>query len=85
MSSYSGWPLKERDNKNLVKTELTYLLPISSKVTPYVNITLDIGGALNAFKVLWSRKEEFKNLVIHLGDFHFMKKNFQASFFLLIN
>ena len=42
----------------------------------YVNITL-----INAFKVLWNRKEEFKNVVVYLGDFHFMKENFQASFF----
>ena len=42
----------------------------------YVNITL-----INTFKVLWNRKEEFKNVVVYLGDFHFMKENFQASFF----
>ena len=102
VSSYSGWLLKEGDNKNLVKTELTYLPPIHSKVTefktilnykqylqklaeevnmPQVNITLDMGAAINAFKVLWNRKKEFKNVVIHLGDFHLMKENFQASFF----
>ena len=101
MSSYSVLLLKERDNKNLVKIELTYLPPIPSKVTefktilnymqylqnleevnmPYVNITLDMGAAINAFKVLWNRKEEFKRAVIHLGDFHFLKKNFQANFF----
>ena len=101
VSSYSGWLLTEPDNKYLVKTELTYLPPIPSKVTefktilnymqylqnleevnmPYVNITLDMDAAINAFKVLWNRKEEFKSVAIHLGDFHFMKKNFQASFF----
>ena len=48
---------------------------------PYVNITLDMDGAINAFKVLWNRKEEFKSVAIHHGDFHFIKKNFQASFF----
>ena len=101
VSSYSGWLLKERDNKNLVKTELTYLPPIPSKVTefktilnymqylqklaevnmPSVHITLDRGAIIDAFKVLWNRKEECKNLVIHLGDYYFMKKNVQASFF----
>ena len=44
-----------------------------------------MGAAIKAFKVLWNRKEEFKNVVIHLGDFHFMKENFQASSYLLIN
>ena len=48
---------------------------------PDVNITLDMSAALNVFKVLRNRKEEFKNGVIHLGYFHFMKENFQASFF----
>ena len=84
MSSYSDWLLKERDNKNLVKLELTYLPFIPSKVTefktilnymqhlqklaekvnmPYVKITLDMGVAINAFKVLWNRKEEFKSFL----------------------
>ena len=49
---------------------------------PYVNITLYMSAALNVFKVLRNRKEEFKNGVIHLGDFHFMKENFQATFFI---
>ena len=49
----------------------------------YVNINLNMGAAINAFKVLWKRKEEFKNVAIHLGGFDFMKQNFQASF--LIN
>ena len=31
VSSCSGRLLKERENKNLVKTELTYLLPITPK------------------------------------------------------
>ena len=40
-----------------------------------------MGAAINAIKVLWNRKKEFKNVVIHLGDFDLMKENFQASFF----
>ena len=48
---------------------------------PYVNIILDMAAAINAFKVFWNRKEEFKNVVLHLGDLHFMNENFQASFF----
>ena len=44
----------------------------------YVDITLDIGAAINAYKVLWSYPNIFKNIVIHLGDFHFMKENFKV-------
>ena len=38
VSSYSGWILKEPDHKNFVKTELTYLPPIPSKVTEFKTI-----------------------------------------------
>ena len=44
-----------------------------------------MGAAINAFKVSWNRKEEFKYVVIHLGEIHFIKENFLASFSLLIN
>ena len=43
---------------------------------PYANITFDIGAAVNAFKVLWNYPEKFSNIVIHLGDFHYMKEGF---------
>ena len=38
MISYSGWLLKERDNKNMVKIELTYLVSIPSNVTEFKTI-----------------------------------------------
>ena len=44
----------------------------------YCNVTLDVGAAINAFKTVWHYPEKFKNVVIHLGDFHFMKENFQV-------
>ena len=44
---------------------------------PYVNVTLDVGAAINAFKLLWKYSQEFSNVVIHLGDFHNMKENFK--------
>jgi len=44
---------------------------------PFVNITLDVGAAMNAFKFVWSSPKRFENVVIHLGDFHFIKENFQ--------
>ena len=42
----------------------------------YENMTFDIGAAINAHKVLWNYPERFKNIIIHLGDFHFMKEMF---------
>ena len=45
---------------------------------PYVNITLDVGAAMNAYILTWNQPELFKNVIIHLGSFHFMKENFQV-------
>ena len=45
---------------------------------PYINITLDVGAAINAYKTIWSHQEEYKNISIHLGCFHFLKENFQV-------
>ncbi|KAG1711251.1 hypothetical protein GQR58_002553 [Nymphon striatum] len=58
---------------------MTYLqsLAASSNMS-YVNITLDVGAAMNSYKFLWSNQHLFGNVVIHLGDFHFMKENFQV-------
>jgi hypothetical protein len=58
---------------------MRYLQGLASDVNmPYVNITLDVGAAINAFKLIWNYEEDFKNIVIHLGDFHFMKENFKV-------
>ena len=43
---------------------------------PYVNVTLDVGAAMNAERMRWNYPATFKNVLIHLGDFHFMKENF---------
>jgi hypothetical protein len=45
---------------------------------PYVNITLDVGASVSAFKMVWTYPEQYKNIVIHLGSFHFLKENFQV-------
>ena len=42
----------------------------------YVNVTLYAGAAVNAYKLSWNYPERFKNVLIHLGDFHFLKENF---------
>ena len=48
---------------------------------PYVNITLDVGAAINAYNTIRNFPEMYKNVIIHLGSFHFLKENFQVWFF----
>ena len=56
---------------------MEYLQCLAASVKmPYVNIIIDNGAALNAFKFLRNGLEKYQNVVIHLGDFHFMKDNF---------
>ena len=60
-----------------IERYLEYLEKLSmSRNMPFVNITLDVEVAMNPFKFVWSNPERFKN-VIQLGDFHFIKENFQ--------
>ena len=62
-----------------IETYFEYLENLSKKCNmKYTNITLDVGAAINAFKFLWSNPTRFQNIVVHLGDFHFMKENFQV-------
>lgn len=62
-----------------IETYIEYLEALSLSCNmPYVNITLDVGAAMNAFKFVWSSPKRFENVVIHLGDFHFIKENFQV-------
>ena len=64
---------------------MVYLKGCASDMnTPYVNITLDVGAAMNAYKVLWNYPILFKNILIHLGDFHFIKENFKAAINILL-
>ena len=51
----------------------------------YVNVILDMGAAINAYKVLWNYPAEFGNVIIHPGDFHMMKENFQVTFVNILN
>lgn len=44
--------------------------------SPYVNLTLDAGAFVNAYRVLCNYPEMFSNVVLHLGDFHYMKELF---------
>ena len=47
----------------------------------YVN--MDIGAAMNTYKLLWGNLEQCSNVVIHIGDFHYLKENFKLM--LLLN
>ena len=61
-----------------IERYLEYLEKLSmSRNMPFVNITLDVGVAMNPFKFVWSNPERCKIVVIQLGDFHFIKENFQ--------
>ena len=64
-----------------IKKYLTYLQSMTASVNmPYINVTLDVGVAINAYKTIWSLPNQCHNIVIHLGSFHFLKENFQVSF-----
>ena len=63
-----------------IETYLEYLKKLSMSCNmPFVNNTLDVGVAMNPFKFVWSNPERLKNVVIQLGDFHFIKEIFQES------
>ena len=42
----------------------------------YVNLTLDAGAYLNAYRVLFNYPKVCSNLILYLGDFHYMKESF---------
>ena len=68
-----------------IQKYLMHLKNASASVNmPYINIILDVGAAINAYKTIWSHQEEYKNIIIHLGCFHFLKENFQVRIYNLI-
>ena len=46
----------------------------------YVDESLDCGVTINAYKRRWQYQRMFENVIIHFGDFHFMKENFQVLY-----
>ena len=65
-------------------TYLTYFQALAEEMNmPYVNVTLDVGAAMNAYKLLWKYPQQFSNVMIHLGDFHILKENFKIMGLLL--
>ena len=64
---------------NTIYTYMEYFLKLSKAMhMKYVNITLDIGAAMNAYKFLWEKLEQFSNVVIHIGDFQYLKEDFKV-------
>ena len=61
---------------------MEYLQPLANEVgMPYVNITLDAGAAISAYKYFWNNYYIFNTVIILPGDFHLMKENFKVNFF----
>ena len=49
---------------------MEYLQNLSMSVNmSYVNTTLDVEAAINAYKLIWNFQDKFSNIVIHLGAF----------------
>ena len=72
--------MKDTDFKTIIMY-LEHLQALANSVNmKYANVTLDCGAAINAFKTIWQYSLKF-NVVVHLGDFHFMKENFRVKFF----
>ena len=70
---------KVNDFKTIQKY-LTYFQKLSRACNmPYVNITVDVGAAINAYKTVWMYPQQYSNIIIHLGSFHFLKENFQVT------
>ena len=46
----------------------------------HVNVTLDVGAAMNAYLVRWNAPGRFSNVIIHLENIHLLKEIFQESY-----
>ena len=42
----------------------------------FTHVTADGGAAEKFYQVVWNNPVEFKNVIIHLGDFHGMMEHF---------
>ena len=61
---------------------MEYLQTLTGEVgMPYVNIMLNVFAAINAYKYFWNIYYIFNIVVIHLGEFHFIKGYFLHSSF----
>ena len=61
-----------------IETFLEYFEKLSMSCNMlFVNIILDLEADMNAYKLVWSNPERFKNVVIHLVIFILSKKIFK--------
>ena len=44
----------------------------------YIHITLDVGAAIKAFYVISNQPYKWKDVLIHLGDYHAMMEFFSV-------
>ena len=59
---------------------LAYMKSLAKSVNvPYINVFLDVGAAMNAYKLVWNYPDKFSNALVHLGDFHFIKEIFNVN------
>lgn len=63
-------PTKVTDPKNIYSYLAYFQALVKEMNMPYVNVTLDVGAAINAFKVIWKYSQQFSNVEIHLGGFN---------------
>ena len=58
---------------------LLYMQKLAEEVNmAHVNVTLDVGPAVNVYRLCWNYLERLKNVLIYLSDFHFLKENFNV-------
>ena len=56
---------------------LSYLQKLAKETNmPFVKVTLDVGAAMNVYKLIWNYSRIFENVVVHLVNFQFIKENF---------
>ena len=44
----------------------------------YLHIIMDCGAAMKMFQVIFNNPDKFSNVIVHLGDFHFMQAFFDV-------
>ena len=49
-----------------IQKYMEYLQELANQMNmPYVNVSLDVGAAMNAYLLTWNEPEVFKNIIIH--------------------
>ena len=54
---------------SIIQQYMKYLQSLPASVNiPYLNITISVGTALNAFKVLWNGLEKYQNVALEISN-----------------